>query len=288
MLPLIWPVVSTLLTFTEEYRTQTEKNNPFLKNSLSEDECWGKPCAGRDNSNLFKSFRPFLILAFLRVAPWQQRWVIIITWVCDPVGQLLFAQHLPGGGHQAGVVIRVVLRQRPRGEEQRDAVPVWSGGHKRGPALALALVYGVWEWLALALGEQHNAEDGEDGEGGKDDLVQEVAAVVLQLHQRRGGHADTACGKHQAEASAAGRGRVRERSKWTAGSIWWGKDEIIKNRLTEEPSASPHWQRRRWAWRGPARRANPPQRAPAPSHLAGLSHTHTHTQTEFRLQMCQF
>lgn len=83
---------------------------------------------------------------------------------------------------------------------------MWSGGEKRGPALVLTLADGVWERLALALGQQHDAEDGEDGEGGKDDLVQEVAAVVLELHQRGGGHADAARGQHQAEAPAAERG----------------------------------------------------------------------------------
>lgn len=81
-------------------------------------------------------------------------------------------------------------------------------GEKRGPALVLALVYGVWERLALALREQQDAEDGEHGEGGKDQLVEEVAPVVLELHQRGSGHADAARGQNQPEAStAAWRGR---------------------------------------------------------------------------------
>lgn len=158
--------------------------------------CWG------DSGHFFTRC---VILAFLCVAPRQHR---RMSWDYDPVGQLLFTQHLPGGWHQPGVVIRVVLWQRPRGAQQRDAVPVWLGGEKRGPALVLTLVYGVRERLALALGEQHNAEHGEDGKGGKDDLVQEVAAVVLKLHQRGGGHADAARGQHQAEASTADRGEL--------------------------------------------------------------------------------
>lgn len=148
-------------------------------------------------------FSRCVILTFLCVAARQQRRV---SWDSDPVGQFLSTQHLPGGGHQAGVVIRGVVGQRPRGTQQRDAVSVWSGEEKRGSALVLALVHGVGEGLAFALRQQHNAEDREDGEGGKDDLVQEVAAVVLQLHHGGGGHAHAARSQHQAEASTAARG----------------------------------------------------------------------------------
>lgn len=155
----------------------------------------------------------FLSLAFLGVGPGQQRRV---SWDGDPVGQSLFTQHLPGGRHQARVVIGVVLRQRRRGVQQRQAVPVGSGGEKRGPALVLALGHGVRERLAFALGEQQDAEHGEHGEGGEDDLVEEVAAVVLELHQGGSGHADAARRQDQAEAPAAargGRGGVREGSE---------------------------------------------------------------------------
>lgn len=96
-----------------------------------------------------------------------------------------------------------------------------SGGEKRRPALVLALVYGVWERLALALREQQDAEDGEHGEGGEDELVEEVAPVVLELHQRGSGHADAARGQYQTEASTAARGGgdIREGSRSTARSI---------------------------------------------------------------------
>lgn len=88
-----------------------------------------------------------------------------------------------------------------------------SGGEERGSALVLALGDGVRERLAFALGEQQDAEHGEHGEGGEDDLVEEVAAVVLELHQGGSGHADAARGQHQAEASAAARGGIREGSE---------------------------------------------------------------------------
>lgn len=47
-----------------------------------------------------------VILTFLCLAPRQQRRV---SWDCDPVGQILFTQHFPGGRHQSRIVIGVVL-----------------------------------------------------------------------------------------------------------------------------------------------------------------------------------
>jgi len=77
---------------------------------------------------------------------------------------------------------------------------------------ALALLQGVWERLAFAFRQEHYAEDGEDSEGGEDHMVEKVAAVILELHQGGGGHANTTSCQHQAEATASGR-EMKEREE---------------------------------------------------------------------------
>lgn len=44
-------------------------------------------------------------------------------------------------------------------------------------------------------------------------MVEEVAAVILELHQGGGGHANTTGGQHQANATASGREREEEQGK---------------------------------------------------------------------------
>lgn len=48
-------------------------------------------------------------------------------------------------------------------------------------------------------------------------MVQEVAAVVLELHQGGGGHADTTSRQHQAEAAAPERKRFVTKLQHTGG-----------------------------------------------------------------------
>lgn len=141
----------------------------------------------------------------------QQRGV---SWRSHLVGQSIFSQHPPGGRHQAGVVVRVVLGHPGPRAQQRQAVPVAAGQEERRPALVLSLLQGVGEGLAFALREQHDAEHGEDGEGGEDDVVEEVSAVVLELHQRGGGHADAACCQHQTQTTSSDGREEREETEW--------------------------------------------------------------------------
>lgn len=129
---------------------------------------------------------------------------------CGPVRQIIFSQHPPGGGHQAGIVVGVVLGLGGPRAQQRQVVSVGAGQEEGRAPLALALLQGVRERLAFALGQQHDTEHREYGEGGEDHVVQEVAAVVLELHQGGGGHADAAGRQHQAEAAATDAPRERE------------------------------------------------------------------------------
>lgn len=79
--------------------------------------------------------------------------------------------------------------------------------------MALALCQGVWEWLAFAFGQEHYAEDGEDGEGREDDVVEEVATIILEFHQGGGSHANTTCRQHQTKATTSDREQEEEQGK---------------------------------------------------------------------------
>lgn len=141
-----------------------------------------------------------LIFPLLCVAVRQQRWNI---WPSDPVRQIILGQHLPGGRNQAGIIVRIVLGHlRPRAQ-QRQTVSVRLGKEERRSSLALAILQGVRQRLPFALRQEHDAEHGKDCEGGEDDVVQEVAAVILELHEGRGGHANAACCQHQTETAAS-------------------------------------------------------------------------------------
>lgn len=94
---------------------------------------------------------------------------------------------------------------RPRAQ-QRQTVSVRLGQEERRSSLALAVLQGVRQRLPFALRQKHDAEHGEDGERGEDDVVQEVAAVILELHEGRGGHANAARCQHQTETAASDHG----------------------------------------------------------------------------------
>ncbi|KAA8595739.1 hypothetical protein FQN60_011030, partial [Etheostoma spectabile] len=51
--------------------------------------------------------------------------------------------------------------------------------------------------------KEHYAENREDGKGRKDDMVEKVATVILELHQGGSGHANTTCCQHQAKATTS-------------------------------------------------------------------------------------
>lgn len=62
--------------------------------------------------------------------------------------------------------------------EQGEVVLTGGPVEERGPVLALPVLEGLGQAAALALGQQHDAEDSKDGKGGKDHMVQEEATAV--------------------------------------------------------------------------------------------------------------
>lgn len=120
---------------------------------------------------------------------------------CEPVRHCVLGEHLPGGAEQAWVVFRVVLRRRMVAAEQWEIISLSPGVEERRPAQTLSVFQRVGQGLALALGQQHDAEHGEYSERGEHHVVQEVATVVLQLHQWRCGCAHAARSHHQTQSA---------------------------------------------------------------------------------------
>lgn len=67
--------------------------------------------------------------------------------------------------------------------------------------VALAFFQRLGQWLVACLWQQQDADDADECAAGKDDMVQEVALLVVQLHDGCGQHAKPCTGKDQAKAS---------------------------------------------------------------------------------------
>ena len=59
---------------------------------------------------------------------------------------------------------------------------------------ALPIGQALRQGLSARLGQQQQADDAQQGAAGEDDVVQEVALLVVQLHDRRGQHAEAGAG----------------------------------------------------------------------------------------------
>lgn len=119
----------------------------------------------------------------------------------------VFGEHLFGGADEAGIVIPVVLGAVRLRAEQGWVVPVQARVEERRTPLPLSVFQRVRQRFVFALWQQHDAQDGENSEGGEDHVMQEIAAVILQLHQRRRSHSHAAGGHDQTQSPATERER---------------------------------------------------------------------------------
>lgn len=111
----------------------------------------------------------------------QQQW---LRCHCDPVRNGVLGEHFPGGTEQARVILRVVLRRWMVAAEQWEILSLSPGAEEGRTAQSLSVFQRIGQGLVLALGQQHDAEHRENSERGEHHVVQEIAGVVLQLHQR--------------------------------------------------------------------------------------------------------
>ena len=75
---------------------------------------------------------------------------------------------------------------------------------QRGAPVLLAVGQRLGKGLPLALWQQQDREHGQQGQGGVDHVVQEVAVVVAQVHERGAEAANTAQSQHCTNACAPG------------------------------------------------------------------------------------
>ena len=75
------------------------------------------------------------------------------------------------------------------------------------PGEALTIGQALRQRLATRLWQQQQADDAQQGAAGEEDVVQEVALLVVELHDRGGEHAEAGAGQHQAQASTPKRTR---------------------------------------------------------------------------------
>lgn len=65
-------------------------------------------------------------------------------------------------------------------------------------SVALAVSQGLREGLVACLGQQENADDADKSAAGKDNVVEEIALLIVQLHYGGSQHAKTGAGQHEA------------------------------------------------------------------------------------------
>lgn len=80
------------------------------------------------------------------------------------------------------------------GRQQRHIVP--SPPAQRGASVLLTVGQRLGQWLPLALGQQQDGQHGQQSQRGVDDVVQEVAVVVSQVHERGAETAHAAQSEH--------------------------------------------------------------------------------------------
>lgn len=76
----------------------------------------------------------------------------------------------------------------------------------------LSVSQALWQGLAPGLRQQQQADDAQQGAAGEDHMMQEVALLVVELHDGCGEHAKTGAGQNQAQPSTPAQ-REREEVK---------------------------------------------------------------------------
>lgn len=72
----------------------------------------------------------------------------------------------------------------------------FSRGKERLPRVALAVRQSLREGLVARLGQQENADDADESTAGEYDVVEEVALLIVQLHDGGGQHAEACAGQN--------------------------------------------------------------------------------------------
>lgn len=94
-------------------------------------------------------------------------------------------------------VVPAALRLR----QQEALFSRFPRGEQGLPSVALPVCQSLGEWLVARLRQQEDADDANQRAAGEDDVVEEVALLIVQLHDGRGQHAEASAGKDQAQTA---------------------------------------------------------------------------------------
>lgn len=74
-------------------------------------------------------------------------------------------------------------------------------GEQRLASVALAVSQGLGEWLVACLRQQENANDADESAAGKNDVVKEIALLIVEFHDGCSQHAEASAGQDQAQTT---------------------------------------------------------------------------------------
>lgn len=92
----------------------------------------------------------------------------------------------------------------PAAVRLRQQKALFSGFPRRKERLtsvALAIGQGLREGLVACLRQQKNADDADQSAAGEDDVVKEIALLVVELHDGGSQHAEASAGQHQTQTT---------------------------------------------------------------------------------------
>lgn len=85
--------------------------------------------------------------------------------------------------------------------QQEALFPRFPRGKKRLASVAFAIRKGLREGPVACLGQQENADDADESAAGKNNVVKEVALLIVQLHDRCSQHAEASTSQDQAQTT---------------------------------------------------------------------------------------
>lgn len=116
---------------------------------------------------------------------------------------------LHGGHHRGGrFVERHVLDPGVvpvvfGGAEQEALLPRLPGLEEGLAVVGLPVGQGLGEGVVPRLGQQEDADDADEGAAGEDDVVKEVALLIVKVHDGACQHPETSAGQDQAQTAAS-------------------------------------------------------------------------------------
>lgn len=85
--------------------------------------------------------------------------------------------------------------------QQEALFPRFPRRKERLTRVALAICQGLREGLVARLGQQENADDADESAAGKDNVVKEIALLIVEVHDGGSQHAEASAGQDQTQTA---------------------------------------------------------------------------------------